>query len=103
MTTFDKSPIARWAYPVIVGGLCFGSMALHNYLAKRPLYSGIHRHIISGILGAGVGEGLNHYLDYKASRRDTVLIHYMELHPEDFQPEEKTFYKDVLQPWTPIR
>lgn len=103
MTTFDKSPISRFAYPVVFGALGFGGFVFINYMMRRPLYSGIQRHIIGGIVGVAFGEGIHNFSNYLESRRDTILHHYMELHPEDFQPEEKKLYKDVLQPWYPIR
>ena len=63
----------------------------------RLLYlAGIQRYFIAGALGLGTGVGLNKFYDYNAVKRDAVMRHYMQLHPDLFPPPRKQYFVTVL-------
>ncbi|KAH8385553.1 NADH dehydrogenase [ubiquinone] 1 subunit C2 [Drosophila serrata] len=81
-----------------VGVACFV-----NWGFRRPVFSGIQKHIAFAAIGFGAGT----YFDQKRSeylaKRDAVLRHYIELHPEDFPVTDRKKYGDVLESWVPVR
>lgn len=97
-----ESLISKYFYPVtfaITAGL---SPTINNYVYRKPLYAGIHRHIAFTIAGFMLGLYTERYLEKKWAHRDAVIKHYIELHPEDFV-EEKRKYKEVFEEWYPAR
>jgi len=57
---------------------------------KCRCFAGIQKHIAFGALGVGAG----YYFDQKRNdylaKRDAVLRHYIELHPDDFPVKGKS-------------
>ena len=99
------------------------SLLFYHYIA----ITGIQKHIALSSLGVPLGLYADKKVDERSARRDAALIQYMKLHPERF-PEagtvfytnyfamikkmiklmvfsfaERTKFKDVLQPWIPLR
>ncbi|XP_054745021.1 NADH dehydrogenase [ubiquinone] 1 subunit C2 [Anastrepha obliqua] len=89
--------------PVVCSVLGFGCAAFVNWGLRKPPFSGIQSHVTF----AAIGGGLGYYFDGKRNehiaKRDAVLKHYIELHPDDFPPKERKKYGDILEAWTPIR
>jgi len=81
----------------------FASALLHNAGAKRPLMSGIQKHVVFVVAGYAFGEWMFNALQRRWGRRDAILRHYIELHPDRFEEPPKQKYKDVLEEWVPIR
>lgn len=54
--------------------------------------SGIQKHIIAAVAGAGVGKVMDDYRNEYYADRDAVLRHYVQLHPEDFPPYGKKLF-----------
>ncbi|XP_012271542.1 NADH dehydrogenase [ubiquinone] 1 subunit C2 [Orussus abietinus] len=75
----------------------------YNLLRKRPLYAGIQRHIICGLIGTGIGYLCKTRYLSKIATRDAILRDYIKLHPEDFPPPIKRTFGEVFMKWTPIR
>ncbi|XP_015927083.1 NADH dehydrogenase [ubiquinone] 1 subunit C2 [Parasteatoda tepidariorum] len=92
----------KYFYHLGFSGMFALSPVCANYYQRRPLYAGIHRHILLGILGFAVGHYVTKYLDNKWVERDAIIRHYVELHPEDFKVERKKF-KEIFDEWYPIR
>ncbi|XP_023029832.2 NADH dehydrogenase (ubiquinone) B14.5 B subunit [Leptinotarsa decemlineata] len=90
-------PIACW------GTVGFVSVIIANYASKRPVMSGIQRHIGVSIAAAYVGQVVDNYRTKYLADRDAVYRHYIQLHPEEFPPYERKQYKDVFERWVPIR
>ncbi|XP_072376169.1 NADH dehydrogenase [ubiquinone] 1 subunit C2 [Diabrotica undecimpunctata] len=89
--------------PLILGAMGFVSVIIANYGTRKPLFSGIQKHIlVAGVCG-GIGKIVDDYRNKYLADRDAVLRHYIELHPEDFPPFERKQYKDVFDAWIPIR
>merc|ERR1712071_14348 len=89
--------------PAFFGAVGFSMALVHNLLQRRPVMSGIQKHIALTALCVPVGLYAERRTDAKSARRDDVLIHYMKLHPERFPETERVQFKDVLQPWVPLR
>ncbi|XP_063707425.1 NADH dehydrogenase [ubiquinone] 1 subunit C2 [Culicoides brevitarsis] len=74
-----------------------------NYGLKRPVFSGIQRHVAYTIVGAAIGQYLEHRRKEYYAKKDAVMRHFIELHPDDFPRFERKKLKDVIEPWIPIR
>jgi len=65
---------------------------------KRRCFAGIQKHIAFGALGVGAG----YYFDQKRNdylaKRDAVLRHYIELHPDDFPVKGKSMQGGSMFP-----
>ncbi|XP_071454234.1 NADH dehydrogenase [ubiquinone] 1 subunit C2 [Hetaerina americana] len=89
--------------PFFFGFLGVSSGFLYNFLGKRPLISGMQRQIGLGAVGFIIGKVLDDRRSKGLARRDAVLRHYIELHPEDFPEPERKKFKDILLRWVPVR
>ncbi|KAG4079497.1 hypothetical protein HA402_005194 [Bradysia odoriphaga] len=81
----------------------FGMMCFANFGTRRPLLSGIQKHILAAgvfALGSRIIDGWRR--DYYAER-DASYRHYISLHPEDFPMPERKKFAEVLEEWVPIR
>ncbi|KAJ8919287.1 hypothetical protein NQ315_003871 [Exocentrus adspersus] len=94
---------SKFYYPTACATLGFIGAIVGNWASRRPYFSGIQKHIIAAIAGAGIGKILENYNISHAAERDAVMRHYIQLHPEDFPPFERKKYADVIEPWIPIR
>ncbi|XP_045768962.1 NADH dehydrogenase [ubiquinone] 1 subunit C2 [Maniola jurtina] len=99
-----KRPFLNEYWPYILGGFFgIGTGVMINFGTKRPLMSGIQKHIL-GVVGwtAVLTYVTNKRHEYLAEK-DAVLRHYIELHPEDFPIPERKKIGDIFEPWVPIR
>ncbi|XP_055836969.1 NADH dehydrogenase [ubiquinone] 1 subunit C2 [Episyrphus balteatus] len=80
-----------------------GLALFHNFAYRRPVWSGIQKHVIFTIIGASAGVYFDKKRNEHIADRDAVLRHYISLHPEDFPTPERKKYADVLEVWQPIR
>ncbi|GFT27307.1 NADH dehydrogenase 1 subunit C2 [Nephila pilipes] len=102
MPLHKESVFSKYFYPVgfaLFGG---GGPAFQNYYYRRPVYAGIQRHIFGAVVGFAVGYYYEQYSQKKYARRDAVIKHYIELHPEDFVEDRKK-YKEIFDEWYPFR
>ncbi|MBN3308862.1 NDUC2 dehydrogenase, partial [Amia calva] len=77
---------------------------IHNCLNRRPaLKSGVHRQVLMTSIGWFVGYHLTKWENYTNARRDRDMTQYMRLHPEEFHPQEKKTYAEILEDFHPIR
>ncbi|CAG9854220.1 unnamed protein product [Phyllotreta striolata] len=99
-----EQPLLSKYYLPIAGGLMgFIAVVGANYITRRPMFSGIQRHVAGAAAMAGITYIVDNYRNDYYAEKDAVLRHYIQLHPEDFPPFDRKQYKDVLEPWTPIR
>ncbi|XP_075544702.1 NADH dehydrogenase (ubiquinone) B14.5 B subunit isoform X1 [Dermacentor variabilis] len=89
-----------WGIPALFGGF---AACVSNYFMRKPIMSGIQRHISYMAVAVGLGELGCRYSDYQSRERDAILRRYILLHPEDFPEPERKKYRDVLEPWIPVR
>ncbi|CAD6998200.1 NADH dehydrogenase [ubiquinone] 1 subunit C2 [Ceratitis capitata] len=89
--------------PVICSILGFGCAVFMNFGLRKPPFSGIQNHAIFTLIGGGLGVFFDQKREEYLAKRDAVLRHYIELHPEDFPVKERKKYGDILEPWVPIR
>ncbi|CAH1996283.1 unnamed protein product [Acanthoscelides obtectus] len=103
VTTIEKPLLTIYGSPICCGIIGFLGVLIANWATRRPVMSGIQKHIIATVGMAGVGKVLDDYRTQNLAERDAVFRHYIQLHPEDFPPYERVKYKDVLEKWYPIR
>ncbi|XP_030750725.1 NADH dehydrogenase [ubiquinone] 1 subunit C2 [Sitophilus oryzae] len=101
--TTERPLISQYLHPAVAAIVSLIGMAVANKFSPRPVLSGIHRYAFAGVGGFFVGKVLDDWRESYLAERDAILRHYVELHPEDFPPFERKKFKDVLEPWTPIR
>jgi|ERR1711911_165108 len=102
--TWDTRPtISKLWSPLAFGILGFSLAAGANFFARRPVMSGIQKHIALVCLGVPVGLFAQTKLDERFAKRDAELVRYMQTHPERFPVTERQKFKDTLRPWIPIR
>uniref|UniRef100_A0A1B0A4E0 NADH dehydrogenase [ubiquinone] 1 subunit C2 n=1 Tax=Glossina pallidipes TaxID=7398 RepID=A0A1B0A4E0_GLOPL len=89
--------------PLVAALSGFGLAAFLNWGFRRPIFSGIQKHIGFAIAGGIIGKYIDEKRDEYLATRDAILRHYVELHPEDFPPIPRKKYADVLERWVPIR
>lgn len=100
----DKRPLFMeygLKFSLACGG--FYSACYRNYLLSRPMYAGIHIHLISAVCGWAIASAMQQLSDNHYARRDQLLKDYIIKHPEDFPEPERKKWADVLEPWYPIR
>ncbi|KAL5279323.1 Ndufc2 family protein [Megaselia abdita] len=81
--------------PIGCGLLGVGAAFFVNWAMRRPLVSGIQKHIILGAGGVALGSWLDSKREAHFAERDAVLRHYVQLHPEDF-PKTRRFFFEVI-------
>ncbi|KAJ6650130.1 NADH dehydrogenase [ubiquinone] 1 subunit C2 [Pseudolycoriella hygida] len=91
------------AAPLITGGLGFGLACFLNFATRRPLFSGIQKHILYAGIGAVGGKVAEGWRSEFFAERDAMIRHYISLHPEDFPMPERKKYADILEEWVPVR
>ncbi|XP_054724813.1 NADH dehydrogenase [ubiquinone] 1 subunit C2-like [Uloborus diversus] len=100
---YEKDSIlTKYFYHIGLGLMGAGTPVVHNYYLRRPYYSGIHRHIVLGIIGIYCGYYMDEFFKRKFAERDAVIKHYIELHPEDFVDKRRKF-KEIFDEWYPQR
>ncbi|KAL4702272.1 hypothetical protein ACJJTC_018586 [Scirpophaga incertulas] len=97
-------PFLNKYWPQILGTVFgIGTGVLVNFGTRRPLFSGIQKHVV-GVAGwIGVLTFVQNKRNNYLAEKDAVLRHYIELHPEDFPEPERKKIADILEPWIPIR
>lgn len=102
--TWDSRPtLSKFYSPAIFAVFGFAFASGINFFQRKPVLSGIQRHIAFVALGIPVGIFADQKLDDRYARRDAMLINYIKTHPEDFPVEERIKYRDVLDSWCPRR
>jgi len=100
-------PVTRWSdhvwYPFFVGSAFAFSHIVSNGLTRKPLLSRFPITVGLTILGAITGELVWRNMRMKAEDRDSVLVHYMLLHEDDFEKIPRKKFKDLTLPWIPFR
>merc|ERR1719309_1213869 len=86
----------QWPRLMGVANVAGGFMA-HNVFNKRPVFAGIHRIVIGGILGWWAFGKINDFSQRNSAERDAILRHYVLLHPEDFPPPPRKTFAEVLR------
>ncbi|EFX69421.1 hypothetical protein DAPPUDRAFT_329128 [Daphnia pulex] len=103
LTWDTRTTINRLFSPTFFGAMGFGMALAMNYFQRRPMMSGIQRHIALVAIGVPIGMYADRLNENRLARRDAILIHYIRNHPEDFPVTERVKYKDVLDKWLPRR
>lgn len=130
--------------PVIGAAGGFLGMCFLNFMTRRPVFSGlfslinkkyenyvspskclilgIQKHVAATAIGGVIGKVADNWRNEHMAKRDAILRHYVELHPEDF-PDigkqsssqylislfinlsllERKKFADVIEMWVPIR
>ncbi|GLV40033.1 NADH dehydrogenase (ubiquinone) B14.5 B subunit [Carabus blaptoides fortunei] len=91
-----------WA-PGICAALGFGAACFINWGTRRPVFSGIQKHVVMSGVGAIIGQYVDGHRNAYLAERDAVLRRYVELHPDDFPTPERKKYATTFEPWIPVR
>ncbi|XP_053612925.1 NADH dehydrogenase [ubiquinone] 1 subunit C2 [Plodia interpunctella] len=99
-----EKPFLNKIWPQLLGVFFgVGSAAAINFGTRRPLFSGIYKHV----LGVGAMTTIFTYVQNRRNEyyaeKDAVLRHYVELHPEDFPIKPRQTIGEIMEPWVPIR
>ncbi|XP_061730145.1 NADH dehydrogenase [ubiquinone] 1 subunit C2 [Cydia pomonella] len=99
-----EKPFLNKYWPEILGvGFGIATGVFINFGTRRPVFSGIQKHIL-GVAGwVTVLSFAQKRRDAYFAERDAVYRHYIELHPEDFPVPERKKIGEILEPWIPIR
>ncbi|CAO1434853.1 unnamed protein product [Diamesa serratosioi] len=89
--------------PMACGLVGFGAMCFVNYGTRRPIFSGVQKHMLAATLGVVGGKTVDGWRNEHLAERDAVLRHYIQLHPEDFPDPERKKFSDLLIRWNPVR
>ncbi|KAH8378034.1 hypothetical protein KR093_008532 [Drosophila rubida] len=81
----------------------FGVVMFANWGFRKPVFAGIQKHIAFALIGGAAGTFFDGKRNEYAAKRDAVLRHYIELHPDDFPKTDRKKYSDVLESWVPVR
>ncbi|KAF2351532.1 NADH:ubiquinone oxidoreductase subunit b14.5b [Trinorchestia longiramus] len=99
----NRSLIGQYWYMGSMTAVFAFAPAIQNYALRRPFFSGIQKHIAMAIVGMGFGYWVDKMTRKRSAERDYFYYQYMCDHPEDFPLIERKKFRDVMEPWHPIR
>ncbi|XP_022814984.1 NADH dehydrogenase [ubiquinone] 1 subunit C2 [Spodoptera litura] len=98
-----KTVLSKY-WPQILGTFFgIGSASFINFQTRRPIFSGIQKHILltAGLMTAFIY--MQKHRDNYFAEKDAVLRHYLELHPDEFEEPPRKKIADIFEPWVPVR
>jgi hypothetical protein len=87
----------------LCSGIGFAFAGLSNYTSRRPLFSRVYIYPLAAAVGFGAGRVLSDFNERRIVERELAIWDYVHRHPEDFPEISPKKYKDLLDPWVPIR
>ncbi|KAI0218629.1 hypothetical protein LSAT2_029648 [Lamellibrachia satsuma] len=87
-------------YMAVIGGACVALIHMRN---NRPLVSGLPKYAVGIAIGYGIGHLMFQRKQEKIIEREVYLMDYVRRHPDDFPELVPKKYKEVMEPWYPIR
>ncbi|KAB0798799.1 hypothetical protein PPYR_06679 [Photinus pyralis] len=99
----EEPCVNKYWGPGLGAGFMFALACGSNWFIRRPMLSGIQKHVVFTILGGFLGKYIDSNRSEYLAERDAVLRHYIELHRDDFPDFERKKYSEVFEPWVPIR
>ncbi|EZA58886.1 hypothetical protein DMN91_010522 [Ooceraea biroi] len=101
--TYYAGPLKNYAAEMGCIGLGSAAVAASNHMLNLPLNAGLHKYAAAVVIGYGIAQLVNKVVDNHKAERDTRLRDYIIRHPELFPEPERVKYKEILQPWIPLR
>ncbi|KAI5635641.1 NADH-ubiquinone oxidoreductase subunit b14.5b (NDUFC2) domain-containing protein [Phthorimaea operculella] len=99
-----RKPFLNQYWPEIMGVFFgIGSGCIMNWGTRRPVFSGIQKHVLLTALWVPFLQYAQNKRDAYYAERDAVFRHYIELHPEDFPEPKRKKIADIFEPWVPVR
>jgi len=99
--------MSRTKGPAYEEGICTSlgllSALAANLLNKRPLFARVYMYPLLGGIGFVIGRFIGDFNEKRIVDRELAIWDYVRRHPEDFPELTPKKYKDVLEPWYPIR
>ncbi|KAH8263039.1 hypothetical protein KR044_003543 [Drosophila immigrans] len=89
--------------PLAASAAGFGAAMFLNWGFRKPVFAGIQKHIAFTLIGGALGVYFDNKRNEYVAKRDAVLRHYIELHPDDFPKTDRKKYGEVLESWVPVR
>jgi len=80
-----------------------GTALVMNILSRRPILSRIYIYPLAAGIGFGAGRLLSDVNEKRYADRELAIWDYVHRHPEDFPEITPKKYKEILEPWHPIR
>lgn len=81
----DKFRLSSYLFnPFYASTLFFMSIVVFNWRGKRPMWAQPWKHVLAIGGGFVVGDFIWKWNKSVAERKDSILKHYAELHPDDF-------------------
>jgi len=80
-----------------------GIAAMSNVLQLTPVLSRIYIYPLAAIIGFGIGRVISDVNTQRIANRELAIWDYVHRHPEDFPELTPKKYKEILEPWHPIR
>ncbi|XP_018329958.1 NADH dehydrogenase [ubiquinone] 1 subunit C2 [Agrilus planipennis] len=99
----EQPLLNKFWYPVTGGIVGFVATCTGNWVAKRPIMSGVQIHALMTVAGVFLGNYFDKLRDEYFAEKDAIMRHYILLHPEDFPKFERRKYSEVLEKWYPAR
>jgi len=84
-------------------GLGLAMAAMSNVASRRPVLSRLYIFPLAGAAGFGAGRLLSEFNERRIMDREIAIWDYVHRHPDDFPEIAPKKYKEVLDPWVPIR
>jgi len=88
---------------VICTSLGLLTIAAGNVINKRPLFARVYLYPLVGGLGYMIGQVIGDFNEKRIVDRELAIWDYVRRHPDDFPELTPKKYKDVLEPWHPVR
>jgi len=84
-------------------GIGIFMVGLSNYWNRKPLLSRIYIYPLAAVVGFGIGRAISDVNGQRIANRELAIWDYVHRHPEDFPELTPKKYKEILEPWQPIR
>ncbi|XP_070552212.1 NADH dehydrogenase [ubiquinone] 1 subunit C2-like isoform X2 [Ptychodera flava] len=83
MSLPDPNPVIN-RHTLAFGFFGLFSSIINNGMNRRPIISGLHRHIVAVAIGAALGYGMRRLEMRHWAERDWYIDDYINKHPQDF-------------------
>ncbi|XP_071786739.1 NADH dehydrogenase [ubiquinone] 1 subunit C2-like [Asterias amurensis] len=96
----DASVLNKYTY--LFGFYGFAASAIQNALLRRPVLSGVHRHLLFTLVGAGIGTFAGVVEKERYGKRDFYIDDYIKRNPDDFVKGPPKKMSEEFELWVPI-
>jgi len=80
-----------------------GTVYLLNWASRKPKFARLPLYAVAAAIGAGLGQAVYVLSQKQSIDRQLAVWDYVHRHQEDFPEIKPKKYKEILEPWHPIR